>query len=336
MTTARFGWYVHHHGHGHVSRLLAVRPHVPGEVVVFSSLPAPASLPPATEWVRLPEDDALEEHDGRVLDPHSAEPTANGRFHWAPHAHRGHRRRLAIIAARAEGLDAFVVDVSAEVAAFVRLLGLPLVLFTQPGTRDDAPHRLAFDVADRIVAPWPQGFHDTTVFGAAAPRLRTVGGISRHAGRARAAVVPGSVLLLGGIGAPSDRAAVWESLVAGSPGTAWSSAGFLPGTFVADPWDAICSAELVVSAAGQNSVADVAAAGRPLVLVPQERPFGEQRTTATALDRAGLAVLLDGWPDAAALDDAIARTLDRPTRWSEWGTDDAARDAGTLIADAVR
>jgi hypothetical protein len=343
MTTPRIGWYVHHHGRGHLSRFLAVRPHLDAQVTVFSSLAAPTHLPAATEWVTLPLDNDVEEHDGTVLDPAAAEPTAHGRFHWAPHAHRGHRRRLALIAARAERLDAVVVDVSVEVAAFVRLLGLPLALVSQPGPRDDAPHRLAFDIADLIVCPWPEGFHDLSPFGDAVARLHTVGGVSRFAGRRRAEVEPGTVLVLGGIGGVDERSAVWDRVRERSPGVEWRSAGYLPGTFVDDPWEAICRAEVVVSAAGQNSVADIAAAGRPAVLVPQDRPFQEQVTTARALDRAGLAVAVepaagaeadrDADAFAEALTCAIDRARSHPPRWETWGVGGGAVSAAALIRE---
>lgn len=335
--TPRIGWYVHHHGRGHLSRFLAVRPHLDAEVTVFSTLEAPVALPARTEWVILPLDNAVEERDGHVLDPYdpAAEATARGRLHWAPRGHRGHQRRLALIAARAERLDAFVVDVSAEVAVFVRLLGLPLALFTQPGSRVDVPHELAFAIADRIIAPWPDGVHDTGVFGAGVDRLDTVGGISRSAGRERAAVEPGTVLLLGGIGPVEGREATWASLAARFPAIRWRSAGYLPDTFVDDPWEAICRAEVVITAGGQNSVADVAAAGRPAVVVPQERPFAEQLTTAHALERDGFAVCLEEWPDLDALAGALASARERPTRWAAWGVESGATTAARLILDLV-
>ncbi|PSL37792.1 putative glycosyltransferase [Labedella gwakjiensis] len=337
MTRPRIGWYVHHHGRGHVSRFLAVRPHLDADVVVFSSMEAPAELPVGTEWVALPLDNEVEERDGRVLDPYDpdAEATVRGRLHWAPIDHRGHRRRLGLIAARADELDAFVVDVSVEVAVFVRLLGLPLALFTQPGARVDVPHELAFAIADRIIAPWPPGTHDTSVFGAGAEHLHTVGGISRSVGRERPAVEPGTVLLLGGIGPVGEREAVWASLSERFPDVRWRSAGYLPGTFVDDPWEAICRAEVVISAGGQNSVGDIAAAGRPAIVVAQERPFEEQVTTARVLDREGFAVSLDEWPDPDALAEALDRVRSRPTRWAEWGVDRGAATAARLILDLV-
>jgi hypothetical protein len=335
MTRPRIGWYVHHHGRGHVSRFLAVRPHLDADVTVFSSMPAPAGLPAGTEWVALPLDNELEDHDGHVLDPYAAAPTGFGRFHWVPQGHRAHRRRLALIAERAEGFDAFVVDVSVEVAAFVRLLGLPVALFSQPGTRTDAPHRLAFDIADVILCPWPAGTHDLSVFGGSAERVHTVGGISRHARRPRADAEPGSVLLLGGIGSAEGRPGVWSTLEARFPELSWRSAGYLPGTHTDDPWDAICRAEVVISAAGQNSIADIAAADRPVVVVPQERPFAEQVATARALARDGFAVELDDWPNPEAVAAALERVRSRPTPWAEWGVEQGAAEAARLIRGLV-
>ncbi len=60
------GWYVHHHGAGHLTRFLAVRPHLDHEVVVFSSMPAPARLPDRTSWVILPRDAENEWLDPRL------------------------------------------------------------------------------------------------------------------------------------------------------------------------------------------------------------------------------------------------------------------------------
>lgn len=333
MTRRRVGWYVHHHGTGHVARFLAVRPHLDTEVTVFSSLPRPASLPGSTEWVALPLDTEPEVRDGGFVDPADAEPTAHGRLHWAPLGHRAHRARLARIVEDATSLDAFVVDVSVEVTLLVRLLGLPVALFTQPGRRDDLPHRLAFDVADVVIAPWPVGLHPLDAFGAAVDRVAAVGGITRHAGRPRLDPVAGRVLLLGGIGSAGDRAAVWEALVSSAPELDIRSAGFLPGSFNDDPWDELCRAEVVISAAGQNSVADIAAAGARAVLVPQDRPFDEQHATARALARAGTAQIADDVSDTAALLAAVGRARASAPDWSAWATDASASTAASLIAN---
>ncbi|NKS98662.1 hypothetical protein GS498_19270 [Rhodococcus hoagii] len=53
---------------------------------------------------------------------------------------------------------------------------------------------------------------------------------------------------------------------------------------------------MVITHAGQNAVADVAAAGAASIVIPQERPFAEQVTTAGVLHAARLAVVQPSWP----------------------------------------
>lgn len=312
------GWYIHHHGMGHLSRFLAVRPHVEATVVAFSSLPRPARLPLRTSWVTLPRDD----DDEGGGPPASAEPTAGGALHWAPIGHAGHAERLAAIASRASALDAVVVDVSVEVTLLARLLGRRVVLIAQPGVRSDEPHALGRRLADAIIAPWP-----------AEPAIETtphhVGGISRFAARERSAArQPRAVLALGG----GAHDAAWERMLdraeRSTPGWQWRIAG--RGTWIDDPWQALCEADVVVSAGGQNAIADIAAAGARAIVVPRPRPFDEQQHTAARLDRLGLAVVTDdaapaGWP--ALLDRAQALRPD----WSAWGVHGAAERAAAII-----
>ncbi|GAA0553511.1 hypothetical protein GCM10010172_40060 [Paractinoplanes ferrugineus] len=314
------GWYVHHHGAGHLTRFRAVRRFLPGAVVVFSSLPEPAALPPATTWIHLDRDD-----DGRPAD---ADPTAGGLLHWAPLGHAGHARRFAAIAGAlgARRFDRFVVDVSVEVALLVRLLGVPTVVITQPGDRGDAPHRLAYSTAARVLAPWPAGTHPAP----ATRALVEVGGISRFDGRERVVRPdPGTVLVLGAGVAEPDFAAAASA----TPGTRWQLAGGSAATWLDDPWAALQRAEVVVTAAGQNSIADIAAAGARAVVVPQPRPFDEQVATGRVLADRRLAVVEPAWPAPhewpAVLDRARAQHPD----WTQWGVAGAARRAAEAITE---
>ncbi len=80
---------------------------------------------------------------------------------------------------------------------------------------------------------------------------------------------------------------------------------------------AIRDAAVVVTHAGQNAVAEVAAARRPVVVVPQQRPHDEQRTTARVLASGEWpAVVLDDWPDDEGPLDAAAE-LDGE-QWAAW------------------
>lgn len=336
------GWYVHHHGRGHLTRLLAVLPHLEARVVAFGSSARPDGLPPTTEWIELPRDD----RDEGSGDPALASPTARGALHWAPMRHRDHARRLAAIAARAPELDAMVVDVSVEVTALARLLGLPVVLVAQPGVRDDAPHALGRGLAEVVVAPWPRheglaridhrGIDRSGIArrGIDHPHVEHVGGISRFAGRARAAEPqPGTVLALGG----GEHDAEWAALVraaAASSARSWRLAG--AGAWLDDPWRALCEAEVVVTAAGQNAVADIAAAGARAVVLPRPRPFDEQRATAAELVRLGLAVVADPLPTAPALLHLVDEAAALEPDWRRWRVDGAAARAAAAIDRAAR
>jgi hypothetical protein len=341
------GWYVHHHGAGHRTRFSAVRPHLDADVVVFSSLAAPADLPVDTTWVELERDDApTVGPDGVLRHPADASPTVGGLLHWAPVGHPGHTARLgriasSIVEAASEGrpFDAMVVDVSVEVTLFVRLLGVEVVVVSQPGDRTDQPHRLAYDAASRVVAPWPAGTHDSTALDRVADEVRWVGGISRQDGRAPTAsppdVVPGSVLFVGGAGGSDhdDLAASVAAAARATPGTTWSALGL--DTWVDDPWEAMRSAEVVVTWAGQNTVADLAALGARAVVVPQTRPFDEQLTTALALDRAGLAVVATTWPHDHEWPALIERARALRPDWSRWRTEGAAARAAAVVAEVA-
>ncbi|WP_116419387.1 glycosyltransferase [Subtercola boreus] len=353
MTARRplVGWYVHSHGAGHRTRFDAVRRELDADVVVFSTLPPPMVLADRTRWVMLDHDNQVERTEsGDRLDPALADPTAGGVLHWAPLNHSGHASRLGVIAASlaSERFDCFVVDVSVEVTLLARLFGVPTVVLTQPGERDDAPHALAFSAATRIIAPWPEALYVPRALESFRSTVSFVGGISRFDGRARIAggsrpaVVPGSVLVLGagGPGAVSsevvERAAV--ATIAASPGTTWSALGLPPTAHVSstgwqdDPFDQLVQAEVVVSFAGQNAIADLAASGARAIVVPAARPFDEQAATADTLERTGLAIVAERWPEPSEWPGMLARARASTPAWSAWQVAGAASRTAEAIA----
>lgn len=323
------GWYLHHHGSGHLNRLRAVGDLVPG-VTVLSSL-VPLDLPCA--WVALPDD-----ADGDPL----TDVTAHGTLHWVPRRHPGLRDRMAVIAAWiAENRpDVMVIDVSVEVAILARLLGVPTVLIAQRGRRDDAAHTLAYAQADAIAAPWTAQTH---LPDGAPPeeRLHFCGAIARNAGRAPAPLAPGGdVLLVLGAGGHALDAGAVIAAAAGTPGRTWHVAGPLrcAGANVVDHGpDADVPALLercsvVVGSAGGNVVAEVAAARRGFVCLPQARPFDEQLHQAAALDRLGVAEVLPEPPPGGAWEPVLAAAERRDL--SRWGLLHDGRGAQRL-ADVI-
>ena len=303
------GYYAHHLGEGHVACATAIAPHLRSPLAVLSSRPRPAGWD--AEWIELARDD--------VGGDSALDPTAGGTVHWAPLHDPGLRRRMAAVA---DWIDAvrprlMVVDVSVEVALLARLMGIPVVVMSLPGDRSDAAHRLAYQAATAVLAPWPDWA--LPVVGAEVP-LRAVGAISRYAGRGVPAHPPGRrVLVLMGRGGSALSAEQLDAARVATPDWEWTPLGPPLGDWVTDPWPALVETDVVVCHAGQNVIAEVAAAQVPAVVIPQDRPHDEQRATAAVIAEAGLAVVCPEWPAA----DAWPAVLTAATRlggsgWARW------------------
>ncbi|MET0861210.1 MAG: glycosyltransferase, partial [Microbacterium sp.] len=235
--------------------------------------------------------------------------------------------------------DAFVVDVSVEVALLVRLLGFRVVLIAQPGTRDDSVHHLAFQAATSIVAPWPRSLLEPAHLAAVSDKTVYTGGISRYEER-RATSPPISprgddIVVLGGAG---GSAVSGGDIARAAQATSrrWHDLGAtLDATWSDDPWGELTTAGAVVSWAGQNAIADLAAAETPAIVIPQERPFAEQRETARALERAGLAIVIPEWPESSAWSPLIERATNLRPDWNSWEVRGAAARAAWAICETA-
>lgn len=321
------GVYAHHQGSGHVQRALSVAAVLDDEVTVLTSarIPPDANPDPARiRILRLPLD-----YDDTGADAGTgggaaataagatgvgADPTAGGRLHWVPLRQAGLRQRTAMITGWIDtnAPDVFWSDISVEVTLAARLTGTPVVSTVLPGRRDDDPHALAHGVCSALVAGWPRAAGAPVPAGATLP-LVPVGGVSRFADRdpepgARGRGRPRVLHLRGSGGGGHDRR--WNSVREQLGDVEWISLGGPGGRWVADPWEEMCRADVVITAAGQSSLADLAAADAHLVVTPEERPFGEQDATAATLRRLGLAEVVGRDDTVDGLAHAVGRTLE--------------------------
>ncbi len=319
------GYYVHHQGLGHLTRALQITAQLRlrGEQVLgMSQLNRPAGWP--GEWVRLPSDEAERPWD----------ESAGGVLHWAPLRHPGLSGRMLAISQRLAELSVMVVDVSVEVALLARLFGVPVVVVAMRGDRADRPHLAGYDAATALLAPWEDGFPEGWWPDRWTAKTHFVGAMSRFDHRPfPVAGGQGSHRIIGvwgggGTDLPDDAQAVAQSAMPD-----WEWVWRSPAAPSADLWEDLHACDVVVCHAGNNTVAEVAAARRPAIVVAQQRPFLEQHHTVAAIRRAGLAVALDDWPVARSW----PRLIDMALRlggegWGAWNRrDGAARAAEVLV-----
>jgi hypothetical protein len=325
------GYYVHHVGHGHQHRAEGVRTALDEPTTVFSSLPAPPGWPGT--WIQLDRDDDEPDHHDHP------DHTAHDRLHWAPLRHRGLRQRMAEIACwiRDVSPSVFVVDVSVEVALLVRLHGVPVVSVAVPGHRGDAAHRLGFDVADAVVGCWPP--EATGMLRGVSPgladRVVEIGALSRFPVAQPGPRRPGPprVVVFSGTGGHALEREDLEAARRETPEWEWTVLDRELGTWVDDPYPLLLDADVVVTSAGENAVAEVAASRTPAIVVPQPRPHDEQVVTAEALWYGGWpAHVLDAWP-REGWDKRLAHAEQLDGRaWESWCDGKAAE----RLADVVR
>ncbi|MER7661530.1 glycosyltransferase [Streptomyces sp. NPDC096193] len=323
------GYYIHHHGRGHLHRALCIAAHASYPVTGLSSLERPPEW--TGPWVHLPLDTgatAYEDLEG------------GGRLHWAPLRHPGYQDRMSRIAEWVAKTrpSLLVSDVSVEVAGLTRLLGVPVVVAAMRGDRFDAAHRFAYDLAQALLAPWPAELAEPGWPDAWRSKAVHTGAFSRHDRRptdvVRTGTRPRVLVLLGNGGShigprqfdiAQQATPQWEWQVLGGS-TAWSD----------DPWPTLCAADVVVTHAGQNAVAECAAARKPTVVLPQERPFGEQLATGRALTRGRLAVVRESWPAPHEWPGVLAEARRLGGEgWSRWSPGDGAQRAAACLDELV-
>jgi hypothetical protein len=118
----------------------------------------------------------------------------------------------------------------------------------------------------------------------------------------------------------------WRWHILGIPGYEWH----------ADPWPVLCTADVIVTHAGQNAIAEVAATRKPAIVLPQQRPHREQNATASALQRADLATVLTTWPQPQEWPELLDSASRRDgSRWELWAPGDGPIQAAAMIDQAV-
>ena len=324
------GYYVHHHGRGHLTRAMEITRQLKTPVTVLSSLPRPRRIEPFADWIELARDE-----DGRS----SPDLDAGGALHFAPARHAGYTQRMQQIAGwlahRAPRL--VVVDVSVEVTVLCRVLGTPVLVVALPGVRGDEAHLLGYRLAQHILAPWPRQIYQPAHLQLFADKCSYVGAFSRFDSLDHQPL-PGrrQVLALFGAGGSQVGADALRAAQENTRGWTWTAVGGTNLNWADDVWPRLQASDVVVTHGGQNALAEVAAARRPAVVVPQARPFDEQIGSSRALHREGITQTCLSWPAGGQWDQLLTTALHRGgARWSRWNDGHGAERAATVISGCM-
>jgi hypothetical protein len=345
------GYYAHHHGLGHLTRARAtiaqLDPHVRRDgVTVLSSHPGANAMRDVDVDVEFLPLDVDPPRSGACA---TAPPPVA--LHYAPLGVEGVRRRMAQMAAWVDATDPdlVVVDVSVEVAAFMRLLSVPTAVVRQHGRRDDDAHLRCYADASVLLAPYPdwleerripQWMRDKTIYAGGFSRFDDhIDQVDPMQARAQLDVSQDArlVVVLDGTGGTSPWPVGQAS--AATPGWTWRTLGHgvTGSAWVDDPFTWLRAADVVVTHAGHNAVMEVAAARRPAIVIPQDRPYDEQGHKADLLEAAGIAEVAHRWPAPhrwpALLESAASRDVDAASRLVDGH---GARRAAVALTEASR
>lgn len=333
MAESQIGYYVHHHGAGHGVRAARIAEALNVPVTLIGSQ-LPVELPAGVQRLDLPGDTA----EGMTVERFDV-------LHYAPLAVDGVRERMAMLAQwfAAHWPCVLVVDVSVEIAVFARLCAVPVVYVRQHGAREDAAHRLAYESASALLAPYPAEMEALDTPHWVREKTTYSGWLSRFAGELPTAIKRGQVLIITGHGGTGLSAPLIEAVARQCPERAFRVAGGLkPGMPlpnlhwlgpVPDPLEEMRSAEIVIGSASDSLVGEAASLGCRYIAVAEDRPFDEQRHQARRLNELNVAIGLEqGWPRATDWPDMLNEALKLdPERWRDWADADAAARAARFI-----
>lgn len=314
------GYFVHHHGSGHLRRCWAIVKRLKTDVVVFTAgsfagCGEADALPPHVRVQTIPDFHAV----GPATDALLSEPRSSG-MDCAPLGVAELRQGMAAMARWIGEADPMlmVVDVSSEVALLCRLLSVPIVAIRLHGSRSDLPNRIANESCSAFIAPfderleqedWPSVFRDRTRYlgGMAPPASRWSRSDARN--HLRLGEHAHLIVSASGGGDIGNHAGSLSLLARARPDSmVWSVGNTFRGGhetdfsnfrevgWVEDLAPYIAAADLVVASAGDTLVHGIAQLGRPYICVPEWCYYDEQLCKAKALDAAGVATHSPSWP----------------------------------------
>lgn len=295
----KYCFYIHHHGSGHVMRAIAIAKAFPAESITFMGsdlMRYAAQIPDHIACIHLP------------MDTHAQRDTYDEQrdltfLHYAPLHVPGVLNRIGVMHDyfQRNPTTMLIVDVSVEVTLFARLCGIPTVVIRQHGRRTDLAHRLAYESAELIIAPFSRNL-DAAEDNPAMSRTYYAGGFSRYTGKnvctdSRKKDV---AIFIGQGGSNINSSLIRHLRTQINNSTHLHIIGEVSDQIQLEnthfhghidcPEEVLSTCDVVICNAGHNTVMELADLRKRMICIPAERPFNEQLQKAYHLEQAGCAI----------------------------------------------
>jgi len=291
------GFYIHHHGSGHLMRAVTIALALKGFPICFlgSNLkPYHHLIPSEIECIHLPADL-----------PNENETSVPGKpltfLHYAPIGISGIRERNFLITETFKNSYPMllVADVSVEVTMLARLCSVPAIVIRQHGNRTDLPHLLAYESAELIIAPFSESMapadQDWII-----KKTFYAGGFSKYTGISnQQPEKPGHIAIILGQGGSSIDVKFVNWLADCCKNHTFHVIGQLKDSdpnsnengltnihwhsHLDEPAAVLSYCTVVIGNAGHNTVMEMADLNKRFICIPENRPFEEQQQKADFL-----------------------------------------------------
>lgn len=349
--TPTVGFYVHYHGRGHKHRTEAIlqRLRLPATIITSRLERENWTAPTLRGVIGIDCDNDAVASEGLK---HSTDVPA---LHYAPLWTPTVTRRVAAYThwLATEIPDVVVVDVSVEISMLTRLASIPQIVMRQHGRRDDPAHLSAYAAAHSLLAPFPQFMEDDITPAWVQEKTVYLDGFARETPQAtterRHSSNRTKIAVMFGRGGNESRGDQLVEAAAAMDDCQWTVVGKDAPThsqisdnmhfagWVECPQALLNEADIVVTAAGHNSVMEVGQLGKPMVVIAEERPFEEQVRKVAVLNRERLAVGLEQWPAPTDWPAIVQQALELDTGlWNRVFLSDGAEQAATHIASVAQ
>ena len=349
----KIAFYLNLQGAGHCRRFEAIAPYFPPEcelaVVGMDGPPPIADVGRPVKCVNVPG------FAPAATVPFVQQQTTHDYHGFAVNHGDNSAFALAMVSFLSEWKpDLLVADVGLEASILARMCGIATMYSRQHGRRWDKGHRLAYEWACGLYAPFASEMEQQDCPDWVKEKTFYSGGFCRFSGREKAAAPQRyerskpNVLVMTGFGGTKITPEHIVEAAAANPQWQWNMLGQTkqqPAAhnnvvfhgIVEDVWPYLCFADLAIANAGHNCVMEIAAAQVPAVFIPAQRPFDEQQCKADVLKRLNLGVVVQQWPQAGAWQAIWNRAHEQDlSRWATLQDPDAPKRTAAHIASIAR